>query len=104
MFGRPLVAARLAAIREVSTTSPGSRSAAQLEAEPASLSRVVSGSHSACQAPAARCSSCSAAAVRVASSPGTCLVQPRMAIEATGLCLCGIAEEPPRRGDAAGAC
>ena len=37
----------------------------------------------------------------MARRPGACLVQPRMAIAATGLCLCGIADEPPRRGEAA---
>src|ERR1700722_9425609 len=39
----------------------------------------------------------------VATRPGTCLAQPRIAIDATGLCLCGIADEPPRRVPAPGA-
>src|SRR4029450_13533113 len=81
-----------------STRSPASRSAPHDAAEPVSLSRSANGSHSLCQAPAARRCSCSAAAARVASSPGTRRVQPRTAIAATWLSLCGIADEPPRRG------
>ena len=97
--GSPLAAARLALIRATSTVSPPSSSAAQDAAEPVRLSRSASGSHSACQAPAARWYSCSAAAAMVASRPGTRLVQPRMAMAATGFCFCGMAEEPPRRGE-----
>ena len=63
-------------------------------AEPVSRSSSVSGSHSVCQAPAARCSSCSAPppALPAASDPPRAA---RTAITATGLRLCGMAEEPP---------
>ena len=50
-----------------------------------------------CQAPADRSCSCSMAANRVPASPGARRAQARAEIAATGLCLCGIADEPPRR-------
>ena len=79
-----------------------SRSAPQEAADPASRRMSLNGSHSACHAPAARWCSCSALATRVASRPGTCRAQPRMATEATGLLLFGIADDPPRRCAAPG--
>ena len=94
--GNPPAASRLARIRAGSATSRVSMSTAQDAADPVRWSRSLSGAHSACHAPAARWCSCSAAAARMASSPGTCLVQPSTAMAATGFCLCGMADEPPR--------
>ena len=89
-------AATVAAIRAVSGRSPSRLSASQAAADPTVVSRSVSVGHSLCQAPAARSCSCSIAAKSVAASPGARRAQARAEIAATGLFLCGIADEPPR--------
>ena len=81
--------ARCPRFRPAAVPAPGRGRARQPE-------QGRSGSHSACQAPAARWCSCSRAATRVASSPGTCLVQPRMATTRPG-CACS-AWRTTRRG------
>ncbi len=53
-------------------------------------------SHSTCQAPSARSSTCSAAArCRVAASWGVVSAARRTSVESTGLALCGMVDEPP---------
>src|SRR5262249_22189029 len=92
---RPLVAWRFWRIFATSGRRLVRRSADEEAAEAVRVRSWESGCHSACQEPAARWSSCSAAEVRVARRPGACLVQLRTAIAATGLRLWGMADEPP---------
>ena len=71
-------------------------SRSQAAAEPVARSSSRSGAHSACHAPAARSCSCSIAPSRSATRPGAWRAPASAEIAATGLCLWGMAEEPPR--------
>ena len=78
-----------------SASSPSSDSRSHATAEPVERSSSDSGRHSACHDPAARSCSCAIAPSSVAASPGACCAQASAQIAATGLRLCGIADEPP---------
>ena len=87
---------RFARIRSGSTSSCSRHSRSQAAAEPVLRRSSRSGAHSACHAPAARSCSCSIAPRRLATRPGAWRAPASAEIAATGLCLCGMAEEPPR--------
>ena len=94
-ISRPPVASRFARIRCGSTSRPSSDSRSHATADPVERSSSPSGRHSACHEPAARSCSCAIAPSSVAASPGACCAHASAQIAATGLRLCGIAEEPP---------
>ena len=91
----PSVTSRFCRMRAGSISSPSttSRNFSRLPAERSKSSRIVS--HSAAQAPAARSCSCSKPKVIVAIMPDTRRWLARIAIEPTGLRLCGMEDEPP---------
>ena len=94
---RPPVRSRFARMRSGSTSSPSRQSRSHAAADPVATSSARSGAHSACHAPAARWCSCSIEASSVAASPGACRAAPSAQTAATGLCLCGIVDDPPPR-------
>ena len=79
-----------------STSSAPRLSRSHAAPEPTARSRSVKGRHSACHAPAARWCSWCMVERSVATSPGAGRTDARALIAATGLPLCGIADEAPR--------
>ena len=92
----PAAAARLAAMRSSSTTSPVINSDACEAATTVRRARSRSVAHSACQDPSGRSSTLVAAArCRVEASGGPVSAARRISTESTGLFFCGMVDEPP---------
>ena len=81
------------------TTSPSARSRASRSAPEARPKSAGSACHSACQSPAGRSwATAIADEKRRDEAAGAAAWAARMIVAATGLLLCGMAEEPPRPG------
>ena len=92
----PAAAARLAVMRRSSTTSPVINSDACEAATAVWPARSRTVAHSACQDPSGRSSTLvPAARCRVEASGGPVSAARRISTESTGLCFCGMVDEPP---------
>ena len=91
----PPVEPRLARMRSTSTSRSSSRSARRSAAPAVRASAVRSGSHSACQGPAARWCSWSWAPSTIEARPFTWWAAETTSVARAGLRLCGMADEPP---------